>query len=219
MKTATGTDTSVQQTQATPAKRSIFQIGADLEAIAALIDERDGDISDPEVEAAINQWLGEFQQEQGKKADGYISMIRRYESEEAAATAEKEQYAKIAQVRANRVKALKGMLQAYMQQTGQEKIVTATARTIALQKNGQAPVEMDQPRTDETLRWVEDELNARLQELIGTMRLPANGAIDALRYARVKIDIDGTRVRDELKAGKVLSFARMLPAGQHIRIR
>jgi len=173
--------------------RTLFNITEDLLTIERLIDEVEGDISAPEVEAAITAWMAEMGGDQAVKCDGYIGLIRKWEMQAAAAKAERDQYAKIAQVRGNRIDALKQRLKEHMERTGQAKIETATGRTIAIQKNGgKAPMVVD-PVVDPQ-------------------------AVDA-RYQRITIDLDNEAVRAALEAGEKLAFASLGERGTSLRIR
>ena len=175
-----------------PKKRSIFDIGNDLQAIERLIEERDGDISDPEVAETISLWLAEFDAERAEKADRYVNLIRKWETEAAAAKAEAEQYQKAAQVRANRVRSLKQMLQMHMEASNLSKIETATGRVIAIQNNG-GVVPMEVTETDPTA-------------------LPD-------QYVRMVRVIDNSAIRADLEAGVELPWARLGVRGRSLRIR
>lgn len=173
--------------------KSLFEIGDDLNALAKLIEESDGDISDPAVEAAVTGWLNELAQDQALKADRYINLMRRWEMEQSAAKAESEQYAKRASVRKHRVERLKAMLKLYMEKTSQKKIETATGRTIAIQNNsGVAPLE--------------------IRDGVEAAKLPE-------RFQKVTINFDTDSIRTALAAGEKLAFAQLGQRGTNLQIR
>lgn len=173
--------------------KTLFEIGEDLEALERLIEEAQGDISDPAAAEAVEAWFKEIADNQGGKIDNYCSLIRKWEGQAVAAKAEAEQYAKAAQVRANRVRALKDRLKLYMEVTHQVKIETPTGRTVAIQKNGGvAPME------------VKPDLNP--------LTIPE-------KYQLKTISMNGPAVRAALEAGETLDFARLNERGTSLRIR
>jgi hypothetical protein len=197
-------------TETTTKKRSLFDIGDDLIAIENLIEERDGDISDPDVCDAITAWMAEMEGDLAAKTDGYVNLIRKWESEASAAKAEAEQYQKAAEVRANRVRSLKDRLKGWMQMMNRAKIETATGRTIAVQNNGGVePVAVDDTKTE------------FLDRAMTGMQLNAADFIlpELAPFIRVKVELDIKAVRDHLKAGNSLPFATLQPRGQQLRIR
>jgi hypothetical protein len=184
---------TMTMTTEAPKKRSLFTIGEDLLAIEQIIEQAEGDISDPAVEATITSWLQELATDQANKADGYVNLIKKWEGEKAAAKAEAEQYTKAANVRAARIERLKLLLKQHMEATHQQKIETATGRTIAIQKNGGlCPLQVD----------------AALN--------PA--AIDA-KFQKVTIELNSDAVRTALDAGEKLAFARLGLRGTSLRIK
>lgn len=172
---------------------TLFEIGEDLEAIESLLYELDGDISDPEAAEAIEVWFAEFQQNQGKKIDGYLNLIRKWEAEAAAAKAEIDQYRKRAQVRENRVDAFKARLKLYMETTNQKKIETPTGRAVSIQANGgKVPL------------WVDE--NVRPESL-------------EPRFQKITVAVNNDAIRTAIDAGEALSFARLGQRGTQLRVR
>jgi hypothetical protein len=174
-------------------KQTLWDIGEDLLALERLVEECDGDISDPAVDAAITAWMDEMAKNQAVKCDGYVGLIRKWEMQKSAAVAEAEQYRKIASVRGNRIERLKVRLMEHMQATGQTKIETATGRTIGIQKNGGKVPLVVAPDVDPT-------------------------QIDS-RYQAVSIELDNEAVRKALEGGEKLAFASLGDRGVSLRIR
>jgi hypothetical protein len=173
--------------------RPLFSIGADLEALEALLDEAAGDISNPAVAAAVKEWFAEIRSNQGEKIDRYVSLLRKWEGQAVAAKAEAEQYQKAAQVRTNCVKALKERLKLYLDMTHQTKVETPTGRTVAVQKNGgKVPMEV---LPDVNPLGVEE------------------------RFQLKTISLNTDAVRMALEAGEELKFARLGARGTHLAIR
>lgn len=173
--------------------QTLFGIGDDLLALEQLIEECEGDISDPKADAAITAWLSEIGASQALKVDGYINLIKRWDMQRAAAKAEAEQYRKMAQVRENRIDRLKQRLKEHMEQTHQVKIETISGRTVAIQNNGGVvPMEVS-PYVDPKL-------------------IPQ-------RFQRVVVELDTQLVRAALTAGETLTFAKLGQRGTQLRIR
>ncbi len=213
MQTNQTTQTQVAPTTpgTAPKRRSLFDIGDDLIALEQLIESCDGDISDPKVEQAISQWMNELERDLAGKTDGYVNLIRKWEAEGAAAKAEAEQYAKAAEVRINRVKRLKQMLQQWMDTMQRARIETATGRTVAIQNNGGVtPLQVDDAAVDGVIRKAFAEIDAEP----GT-----SDVAEILPYLKARIELDVEKVRKAIAGGIMLSFAKALPRGQHLRIR
>ncbi len=171
--------------------RRLFDIGEDLLAIDGLIDDLDGDISDPAVDAALGMWLNESETEEGVKLDGYAGYIRQLEHEADVAKAEAEEYRRRAQTRENRVAWLKARLIQHLQRTGRTKVATATGRTVAVQSNGgRRPV--------------------TFIELFDA---------DSIPIEFTKRVVDDEAIRAALEAGQELNFAHLGERGVHLRIK
>ncbi len=173
--------------------QTLFNIGDDLIALEKLIDECDGDISDPQVEEAVTAWFAEIGGSQSAKVDGYINLIKRWDMQAAAAKSELEQYRKIAQVRENRIMRLKQRLKEHMEHTHQQKIETVSGRTVAIQNNGGLiPMEIDPD--------------------VNPQAIPE-------KFRRIVVELNTTAVRAALSAGETLPFARLGQRGTQLRIR
>ena len=170
--------------------RTIFDIGADLEAIDQLMEELDGDISDPVVEKALTEWFEQAQSDLGAKLDNYVNYAKRLESVRVAAKAEADQYAKRVQVIDNRIKSLKWRLADFFDRSGRRTCETATGRKVRLQANGGV----------QTLELDEIDIS----------HIP-------VRFRKTVVTIDTAVIRDALNAGEILPFARLLPRGESIR--
>lgn len=147
---------------------------------------------DGEIDEAINTLIDELNSNIAVKTDGYVSLIRRLESQAAAAKAEAEQYQAIAKAREAAVDRLKARLMDHMKATGQTKIVTATSRTVSVINNGgQLPLIVDEMPID---------------------KLP-------VEFIRHRPEIDRPKIRETLERGESLPFARFGERGQRLNIR
>lgn len=75
-------------------RRTMNSIHGDFMALEAILIELQGDVSDEEVAAAIDEWLLENQAEFDQKADGYAEFIARVELRSQARKAEADRIAK-----------------------------------------------------------------------------------------------------------------------------
>lgn len=172
--------------------RALFDIGNDLIALEELLDETAGDVSDPAAEQAITDWMAEFEEEQAVKVDRYISLIRKKESEQAAAKIEKEHYGKIERVRSNCIARLKERMLIHLRDTNQRKIQSATGRSITIQANGgEVPLLLD---------FVDP---AKVES----------------RFQKVTIELNKDAVREAVKSGEEIAWAKMGVRGESLRIR
>jgi len=172
--------------------RNLFDIGEDLRALDDLLNEVEGDISDPIVEAAITKWFEELAVEESRKLDGWCNWIKSLEAEALTARREAEEYVRRAVARENRVERLKGRMAQYLQASGRDKIRTATGRIVRVQANG-------------------GKLPLDISDLWDAEDLPA-------QFQRHKVEVDTEAIRKALDAGEQLPFAQYRQRGSHLRI-
>lgn len=171
----------------------LWEIAADVLALDALLDEVDGDVSDPQVEAAWLAMQADLQTEESRKLDGYANYVRSLEMEATAARAEAELYLTRAKSRENRVAWIKSRIKDYLILTNRKSIKTETGRTIAVQVNGGV----------QALELVENLDPATLpNEFVIVRRVPDT---DAIRRHVTEIG--------------ALPFACLKPRGTSLRIR
>jgi hypothetical protein len=175
------------------ARRTLFDIGADLVAWNDLVEEVGGEVTDPTVDAALTAWFESIHGEESSKLDGYVNLIRELDAQANAADIEAAYYRKIAQYRSNRVLYLKRRLREYLEATGQKKVVTDTGRTVAVQANGGTL----------PIRWADGIVPSELPE----------------RFRRIRVETDAEAVRSALDSGEELPFAAFGDRGSQLRIR
>lgn len=172
---------------------SLFEIGEDLRALDALIEERGGEITGPDVWEAWEAWLNELAVNEAAKLDGCVNIIRQWEMEASAARAEADQYLAKARTRDNRIAWMKSNLKLHLESTGRKKVETATKRAISIQANGgNAPIVLV-PELDPS-------------------KIP-----DELAIVRRTPDLEA--IRKHLAEGGVLDFAVIGERGNHLRIK
>ncbi len=171
----------------------LWEIAADVLALDALIEEVDGDLTDPRVEAAWLAWMGENDGNEGRKIDGYVNWIRFKESQAMAAKAEAVRYAKIMKTCENIVAWQEKRLKDYLILTKRDKILTETGRTVAIVKNG------------------------------GVQALDIASDLDPAtldpQFVRIVREVNTEAVRKHVEEYGALPFATLKPRGTSLRIR
>lgn len=176
--------------------RPLFEITQDMKKLQDILDLEADVANDPDSGLAFADWAKGLAEEQEKKLDGYVAVIKQLEMEAAAATAEMEQWKMKANSRKAQAQWLKDKMREHMVAVGVDELTTERGYRICLQQNGgQVPVLYDdgaiQNMTDAELgRFVED--------------VPS---------------VNKTEVRKALEAGEELSFARLGHPGKHVRVR
>lgn len=169
---------------------TLFQIADDLRALAELLAEGGAELA-AETAAAADAWFAELAGREEVKLDSYVELIRRFEMESDAAGAEAERLTAIQSARGNAAARLKLRLHDHLKASGRPKIQTATGRTIRIQRNGTAPLVVD--------------------EGLDLATLPAD-------LVKTRTDLDAGALVRRLKAGESFPFARFGEPGTHLRI-
>jgi len=173
--------------------RTLFAISDDLLALNDLLEQLDGDVTNPEVDAAVTKWFAELANDESKKLDGYAGYIKQMEMESVAAKAESEQWAAKARTRDNRVKWLKERVKVYLELTGRTKATTETGRVFAIQNNG------------------------------GVVPLIINEGTDPRsiepQFQKVTYSFDSEAIREAIADGKELPWAHLDKRGTHLRLK
>lgn len=123
--------------------KTLWEIGDDMEALDALLEELGGDVSDEQVEAAIEAWFRENEANLAAKADGYCALIQRLKAVAAARKEEAERLEKRAKAGENNAKRLADRLKMFMSLHGLKKLDTARYTVSVVANGGAPPVEID----------------------------------------------------------------------------
>lgn len=187
--------TATKPTDAATKKHTLWDIGSDMQALNALIEECGGDVSDPQVEAAFDAMFAEMQRDEANKLEGYAQAIRMLEAEQAAAKAEAAEFAKKAQQRERQIDAMTERVKMYLAAQGRTEAKTARGRTFKIVKNGgMLPLKIDETAT------------------------PEQAGIDS-RFVKIVKAFDNAAIRAELEAGKEVPFARLGDRGTRITLK
>lgn len=168
---------------------TLIDIGQEMTALAALLDELpDGELT-PETAAALDAWFAEIEGDREHKLDGYCALIENWQLRAAARKGAAERLLRHVQADENRVKRLKERLKFFMEMTGQKKVETERYKIAVCNNGGKAPVE------------ITGDVHA----------MPP-------QFQRVTIAPNTDVIREALEAGGKWDFARLLPRGTHLRI-
>lgn len=175
-----------------PKRRTLWDIGEDLEALEALLIEAGGDITDEQADAAIDVWLNELGLERDRKLDGYAHLVTELTARADMRKRAAQTMTAMSRVDANVVERLKARVLDFFQLQHIKRVDTEHHRFSRCGNGGPMPVE---------LRTRPDHLPAHFQIVTVTANT------DALRKA--------------LEAGdeEAAEHARLGERGEHVRIR
>lgn len=171
-------------------KRTLYDITDDLRAFDDLLEQADGDVSDPAVLEAIEKWMTELDIDLTNKVDGYAAYIN---DMLAKAQARKDEADRLrARAKANEATArrLKERLMWAMQERGMKKI--------------------DTPRF--TVSWQKAGGKVGLDVQVPGDQLPP-------RFQKVVIEPDNAAIREALDAGEEVDGCSLMERGTSLRIR
>jgi hypothetical protein len=170
--------------------RPLFTISADLLALAALLTETGGDVTDADAEAAITAWFAELGAERDAKIDDYCALIRELEARHEARTHEAQRLLALAKTDHGTAQRLRTRLFAFCKAQAITRLTTARFQLGIVRNGGMIP--------------------------LGYSALPVIIPPD---FQKVTIDYDTVAIRKALDAGESLTFAYYLPRGERLSIR
>ena len=170
---------------------TLLEITADMQALDDLISERDGDLSDPAIEAIICEWIKENTDSFDFKLDNYAALIKIMEGRAKIRREESKRLADRARVDENAAHGLKERLH-YVFKFRQLRKVETSRFCVSIQKNGGSlPVDVDPTQ-------------------IG--KLPDD-------CQRITVEPDREAIRKRLEAGEELPGCKLGERGESLRIR
>lgn len=126
--------------------KTLYDIGDDMRTLDALMDEAGGEVTDEQVEAAVDQWLVENKENLLDKLDGYGAVIKNREMYAAAQKAEKLRIGKLQSANENTIKRLKDRLLRFFLEHGINEIQRGKRFSWWTQDNpGEAPLILSAP--------------------------------------------------------------------------
>lgn len=196
-------------TATTAPKRTLWQLSEDMEALDAMLAEIGGDISDPEVEAYINQLFDEVEGGFNQKVDSYAALIKHKEAVATARKAEAEGLALSAKIEANQAEALKDRLKLIMEMRGIKK--AGHIRTASVCGNGgKLPVVVeDESKVPDKYQTVTVQMTAEQWAKLAQT--------EQLVYVGMAPDTDA--IREALEAGDQVPGCKLGDRGTHLRVK
>ena len=169
---------------------TLYDISDDLLALEAILIEAGGDVSDPEADQAVDQWLAELGSARNEKIDAYCALYREFETRAKAREAEAARLLKLAEQDGNAASRLRSRLLYFFELHRISKLETDRFRLTVANNGGALPL------------FVDCEPEA----------LPDG-------YQKIRIEADKAAIREALEEGEELSFAHFGERGRHLRIR
>jgi len=151
--------------------RTLFELTEEALALDELIDEVDGDLTDPRVCAVVDEWVAEITAATSDKADAYAALISELLARAEWARVEARRQEARARAFEGRANGLKARLLQHLDATGQAKIVGQRFTVRAQNAGGKralelrVPVEMLEPEFTRTIVEPDnDKIRAALDE-------------------------------------------------------
>lgn len=181
------------QAQEEPTRnRSIFEIGDELNAITEAFDRAEENGDDEVVKTAFEAYFAQLLDDRDNKLDRYAALMKFQQMLADAAKVEAKRLSELAQVRQNRVAALKARLKMYFEANGITKIETAKHAFTIAGNGGKLPLVIDENTKPEAVPEC---------------------------FRQVTIGFAQDAIRATLESGEELDFARLGERGTHLRVK
>lgn len=174
--------------------RTLFRITEDLNALADMLTEAGGEISDDEQGSALESWFKELGEERDQKIDNYCALIEEMEARAAVRVSESERLANLAEADERAATRLKTRLREYLEGQGIAKLKTERFHLTVAKNGGKAPLTIPD-------QWRHDAATAPEQ------------------YHRRMIRLDVDAIRTDLESGQDVPGCRIEERGTHLRIK
>jgi hypothetical protein len=172
--------------------RTLIEISEDFIALDQLLEEVEGDISNPAVAEAVEAWFKELDADLYHKLDNYAAYITEVQARAKARKEEADRLANRARINQNTADFLKLRLKQVLEQRGTKKYTTARFDLSVCGNGGKRPVDIHDPNA-----------------------IPK----DMCRHIPESWEPDADKIREHLSAGNKLEGAILQPRGTHLRIK
>lgn len=125
--------------------RSLFSISSDMAALNDLLSDAGGDISTPEVVAAVEAWEAELESDLLGKVDAYCRLVREIESRAQVRRDEAARLEGLAASDERAAASLRDRLRIVLELHGIERLDTANHRVSVVGNGGLAPISYTYP--------------------------------------------------------------------------
>ena len=174
--------------------RTLFKITEDLDALADMLTEVGGEISDDEQGAALEAWWQELGEERDKKIDNYCALIEELNQRATVRANESERLADLGAADQKAADRLKLRLREFLAAQGIEKLKTDRFNLTVAKNGGKAPMTIPDEWRNEP-------------------------AVAPEQYHRRVIRLDVDAIRTDLESGQDVPGCRIEERGTHLRIR
>lgn len=170
--------------------KTLWQLGAEMEALAQLADEvSEGGEVPEELSYALDKWFAEINDDLESKVDGYAALIQDRLARAEARSKEAKRLQALATADENLATRLKDRLKTFLEFKGIRRIDSARYRVTVATNGGKQPLDIHEPAE----------------------KLPEE-------YTKIEVKPDSEKIRAALEAGKKLGFAVLQPRSTHLRI-
>jgi hypothetical protein len=121
---------------------TLYEIESDLQALDDLLCEMGGDISDPEVEKAVDAWFAEADSNVTTKVNNYCRLLAEMDARAAVRKAESDRLAALAHIDSNASRHLKSRLLGFMQRRAYGRLDCPDFRVSVAKNGGRLPLEI-----------------------------------------------------------------------------
>ena len=174
--------------------RTLFRITEDLDALADMLTEAGGEISDDEQGSALEAWFQELGEERDHKIDNYCALIAEMEARAAVRVSESERLTHLAKAEERAATRLKTRLREFLEGQNIAKLKTERFNLTVARNGGKAPLTIpDQWRHDATT--APEQYHCRI----------------------IRLDVDA--IRTDLESGQDVPGCRIEERGTHLRIK
>jgi predicted oxidoreductase len=171
-------------------KQSIFDIMHNFDAFFELMDELEGDVSDPKICAIVDGFIADLEKDLQNKADSYAYIITEMGAQSAAIGVEMVRLAKLKRTADAKAGRLKDILYLVMNRTSTAKIKTDLHQFTICKNGGLQPIEI----------------------VIPADQLPQ-------AYQIQVVEADKKLIREALQQGAIIEGCKLQEVGSHLRIK
>jgi hypothetical protein len=162
---------------------TLFDISDDMLALERLLTEQGGDLTDDEIEAAIDDWFDENQNAREEKIDAYAALIREFEARAEARSDEADRLQGRADQDEKSAESMKKRLKHFYEVHDMKSLETPRFRVTLAGHGGKQPVEVLREAT------VPDHLKRTKFTFYLRPALLENGVVDLLHRLLVAVEV------------------------------
>lgn len=204
-----------------PSDLALYQIETELAELLALRDQVEDEGGLPEDLAAIDKQIEAYCSAEVAKVDRIAGAIRACERNYDAALAEATRLKEQAKAWDARKEAIKGAALRAMQARGIKSLETPTNRLSVCGNGGLEPLAIEGERIPGAFVLVTMRLRSDMVgRLMDVLRASTDQEMaDALAVQLKPTEVDNRAIREALKRGESVPGAKLLPRGEHLRLK